>query len=276
VTKERARRVLPLVYRLYRVLAKTSDEGQSKAWAEVAKIRERYDADFEGVFRDWLTDIRSSLAGMDADTKAGFIQGIKDAFSTDSLLDSYTDVLNDFLKSFESETDKYLADISIDYDTVNTKAVDSLQAAVEKSFGNFAKDQSDRIHQILEDGLASGTPTRDIAAALADGMSSVAYRNADGDVYRTLSPEVWANQVARTECNRAYATSVAESLKSAGLQLWQCIVADDERTCDECSQNDGAIVNIGDDLPSGDVVPIHSNCRCTMIAVSEELLGDAA
>jgi len=275
ISASRARAVLPHVYRLLRVLTKTSDEGQRRAWAAVAKIRERHDADFQAVFADWLSGVRDDLASMDADTRAGFTAGIRDAFATDALLTAYRPVLDDFLASFADAASEHVANLQIDYSVVNTRAVDSTTDAVSRYFGSWAQDQQERIHGILSDALAAGTPTRDIAAQLAEGMASVVYRDDQGEVTRTVAPEVWAEQVARTECNRAYVSAVQASLDSLGLTTWQFVCADDERTCDDCSPNDGAIVAIGDAFPSGDdAPPIHPACRCVTIAVSEELTGD--
>jgi len=52
--------------------------------------------------------------------------------------------------------------------------------------------------------------------------------------------------------------------------MW--IIAQDERTCDICSELDGEIVPWDGTFSSGDETPgrVHPNCRCTMVIIPPE------
>ena len=56
----------------------------------------------------------------------------------------------------------------------------------------------------------------------------------------------------------------------APQKMW--IIAQDERTCDICSELDGEIVPWDGTFSSGDETPgrVHPNCRCTMVIIPPE------
>jgi SPP1 gp7 family putative phage head morphogenesis protein len=274
LTKAQAKSLLPHVLAAIE-LFKSSGAGTARAFRLLAQIRERHDGNFEDVFGGWLGDVKDALASIDASDRAEFIKAIADAFDTDPLLKAYSGALDSFLADYQRSFERDIS-IKTDWDKANTSAVDVLTSSISTNFGRFAQEQQDRISGILADGLAAGDPTPKIAAALANGMNAIEYTDEDGNVFRTLEPDVWATQVARTESNRAYAQATRDALEGAGVATWQWIAASDERCCDECDGNDGAIVNIGDDFPSGDSEPpAHANCRCIVTAVESELTGSA-
>lgn len=95
-----------------------------------------------------------------------------------------------------------------------------------------------------------------------------------------------ADMIARTEVSRATGYAQEEVYKEGGAVGKQWITADDERTCEFCSEMDGVIVGTdenfvekGDDFAgaSGGVLsigysdvksaPLHPSCRCDLIPV---------
>jgi SPP1 gp7 family putative phage head morphogenesis protein len=79
-----------------------------------------------------------------------------------------------------------------------------------------------------------------------------------------------ARTIARTEVINAYNQSKMNMYKQAGLSQYEWLTALDERTCEECVALDGKVFDIG----SGDVPPLHPNCRCCTVPVKEEILGE--
>lgn len=80
-----------------------------------------------------------------------------------------------------------------------------------------------------------------------------------GSVYRSY-------RIARTELIHVYNGSALEKYKEAGVEMWEWLTADDERTCAECSAMDGKRfpINNTDQIPPD---ASHPNCRCTVLAV---------
>jgi SPP1 gp7 family putative phage head morphogenesis protein len=88
-----------------------------------------------------------------------------------------------------------------------------------------------------------------------------------------------ATMIARTEIQIAQNEGRQEGWNQAAEQgyvdvesqkMW--IIAQDERTCDICSELDGEIVPWDGTFSSGDETPgrVHPNCRCTMIIIPPE------
>jgi SPP1 gp7 family putative phage head morphogenesis protein len=88
-----------------------------------------------------------------------------------------------------------------------------------------------------------------------------------------------ATMIARTEIQIAQNEGRQEGWNQAAEQgyvdvesqkMW--IIAEDERTCDICSELDGEIVPWNETFSSGDETPgrVHPNCRCTMVIIPPE------
>jgi hypothetical protein len=73
--------------------------------------------------------------------------------------------------------------------------------------------------------------------------------------------------VARTETARALVQANIDKYRAENVQSLEWLVGD---PCDICAENDGVIVAIGDEFPSGDEYPpAHPNCVCDVAPVSE-------
>ena len=97
------------------------------------------------------------------------------------------------------------------------------------------------------------------------------------DVF-TMASDYRAEMIARTEVIRASngATEMAY-MQSGVVKGKQWLVTDDERTCPECIEMNGIIVDLGENFTEGDYPedpyndtpfpPLHPNCRCTTLSV---------
>jgi len=88
-----------------------------------------------------------------------------------------------------------------------------------------------------------------------------------------------ATMIARTEIQIAQNEGRQEGWNQAAEQgyvdvesqkMW--IIAQDERTCDICSELDGEVVGWNETFSSGHETPgrVHPNCRCTMVIIPPE------
>lgn len=78
-----------------------------------------------------------------------------------------------------------------------------------------------------------------------------------------------AEMIARTEVARAQVRGNLETWKESGVvETVQWLLSEDHEIEDECDDNDGEIVGIGEDFPSGDdAPPLHPNCWCALVSV---------
>lgn len=114
---------------------------------------------------------------------------------------------------------------------------------------------ADKLSAQIQEGIAAKESLSDISARVAG-----VYDQARD--YRT-------DMTARTEVAAASNFGSIEAYKQAGVTRHQWIVVspDDE----DCLENDGQIVDIGDAFESGDTdPPVHPNCQCTTVPVFDD------
>ena len=119
----------------------------------------------------------------------------------------------------------------------------------------IAKYGYDLIGTTVANGIANGDTPTQIGNAIADAISS---------------PER-ALTIAITEGQRAKISANVDSYAANGVEQIEWTTND---PCPECEANDGKIVTLGDDFPSGDQQPpAHPNCQCDVIPVMPDLSG---
>ena len=113
----------------------------------------------------------------------------------------------------------------------------------------------DLLGTALADGIARGDTPVTIANAIRDSLSSPE---------RALTIAITEGQRAKIEANvDSYAANNVEQIE------WTT-----NDPCPDCEENDGKIVSLGDDFPSGDTQPpVHPNCQCDVIPVMPDLSG---
>jgi SPP1 gp7 family putative phage head morphogenesis protein len=119
----------------------------------------------------------------------------------------------------------------------------------------IAKYGYDLIGTTVADGIANGDTPTQIGNAIADAISS---------------PER-ALTIAITEGQRSKIEANVDSYAANGVEQIEWTTND---PCPDCESNDGKIVTLGDDFPSGDQQPpVHPNCQCDVIPVMPDLSG---
>ena len=77
-----------------------------------------------------------------------------------------------------------------------------------------------------------------------------------------------AETVARTEMARAREMANLDIMKAQNVEKVQFVASEDERMCPICGQYHGKVYDVG----SAPVLPLHPNCRCTLVPyIPEEL-----
>lgn len=135
-----------------------------------------------------------------------------------------------------------------------------------------ADDESSGLAGLLEDadvtiaGLEDTTVER-LGNSLAEGMA--AGENIDdlaARVAELLGDESRGEIIARTESARAASVAAMDTYGANGIGRVEWSIGGD--SCDDCVDNDGHVVKLGDAFPSGDTEPpLHPNCRCAVLPV---------
>ena len=124
--------------------------------------------------------------------------------------------------------------------------------------------------EIKSRGITDTTHDR-LGSALADGLSRGLAPNALADsISETLSDPSRALTIALTEGQRAKIEANVQSYAENGVEQIEWTVNDPDDI--DCIENDGEIVNLGDEFKSGDTQPpVHPNCQCDVIPVMPDL-----
>jgi len=123
-----------------------------------------------------------------------------------------------------------------------------------------ARGISDYSHDLLGTALADG---------IAQGKTPVQIAN---DIRDSLSAPERALTIAITEGQRAKISANLDSYQANNVEQIEWTVNDPDDA--DCLDNDGEIVNLGDQFPSGDTQPpVHPNCQCDVIPVMPDLSG---
>lgn len=115
----------------------------------------------------------------------------------------------------------------------------------------------------------NGTTKDDLIASIQEGISQTEsldqISQRISDVYG-LAKGYRTDMIARTEVAASSNFGAVQAYVQAGVTQHEWVVVDPQD--DDCIENDGAIVDIGDEFPSGDTeAPIHPNCQCTTVPV---------
>ena len=191
-----------------------------------------------------------------------------------------------FTKSSVSEMEQELIPSTDDWRGVLANIIfeqdkQSLEAGVKNTqdvYGlpQFSLEHSGAISWLKTQASDTATSVRD---GLLDKARDVIRQNLEQDVAdpqqmrddiaQLLSDEAnWRiDRIVRTELATAYTNGTMTSYKASNLvDKVQWIIADDERTCEECLANADQIVDMGDVFRDGsDEPPSHPNCRCDVI-----------
>lgn len=130
--------------------------------------------------------------------------------------------------------------------------INSVWAADGKSWStriwNNTSKLADTLNEKLVDCVISGRPTSELKKALMERFN-VSYNNAD--------------MLARTELAHIQNQAAKKRYEDAGVAKVQFWASEDERTCEVCGKSHTKTF----DVHSAPQVPLHPNCRCTLIPV---------
>lgn len=127
---------------------------------------------------------------------------------------------------------------------------------------NFSKriwNNSEKLGNYLRTNLTADTMTgksiQKISKELADYMNVGLYN---------------ATRLVRTEVNHFANEAEMLAYKELDIERYRFIATLDKRTCKHCGELDNKVFNVKDKIPGKNYPPIHSNDRCTTVAVFDD------
>ena len=145
------------------------------------------------------------------------------------------------------------------------KGLSQLLAQTNASIAGMDATTLDRLGTVLADSLNTGASVtataqdivrEGLASSLKVGLTAVLQ-----DAQRAMT-------ISRTEISRALNVSCRENYQDLGVEKYEWLALE---PCDDCEENDGVVIALGDEFPSGDTEPpVHPNCRCTILPVIDE------
>jgi SPP1 gp7 family putative phage head morphogenesis protein len=144
---------------------------------------------------------------------------------------------------------------------------DNVSEAVNKSTLQFAQSTNETTEKTLNDALAQ---LRDeLKTGVTEGDPIPLMRKKVEAIFEGMD-SAKAEQIARTELSRAQHEAQRITAKASGIVKGFKLLASSE-CCDECAELDGTEVGMDDQFQDSDyddsILPIHPNCRCTMLEV---------
>lgn len=239
--------------RLESALSKVFLRQKEKAGAEAKRLLKVRKADDSRRIADEIyAAIQSEFAALPAEARAALeqaaVSGINDAWLQIEITDS--DVIAGANRQAADYAAKRAAEmVGMKYDEEG--------ALVPNPNAKWAISDTtrDRLREIIKNAFEEKTPFSELIGNIQDA-----------DIFS----ENRAAMIARTEISRAQVNANLDAWKATGLVSkvkWLAVGPD---PCPICEDNDGVIRGIGEEFPSGDIMPLaHPNCYCILQAVLE-------
>lgn len=143
-------------------------------------------------------------------------------------------------------------------DKAADSVLNSVWAADGKHWSNRVWSNKEELQKSIEKGMVDsfsrGVSKDQMVKQIKDTFAS--------DFYK-------ADRICRTELTNIQNQASADSYKQAGVEKYQVLAADDERTCDICSEMNGQIFRLDEMIVGVNCPPFHANDRCCIVPIIE-------
>jgi SPP1 gp7 family putative phage head morphogenesis protein len=139
-----------------------------------------------------------------------------------------------------------------------SKLVKGITDHTVQHFDRIADDFKDRLTDTLKDGYQNGESAAQLGTRVKEALGVDRNR---------------ANERARTMTIETYNQAHIIQYQEAGASGVEWSAAEDERECDYCADLDGSVWALDD--PDLIRPPAHSNCRCVLLPVLDDIPDDA-
>lgn len=167
-----------------------------------------------------------------------------------SLYNMYTNVAKDIGKASGTMQNSFVMDINA------KKVLENIWCADGKHWSERVWNNTAQLQKSIEKGLVDSVSrgvSKDQMVKEIKVRYAVDFNKAD--------------RIARTELTNVQNQSASDSYTAAGIEEYQFLATEDDRTSDECSDLNGQIFRFDEAVIGENMPPIHCNCRCTIIPV---------
>jgi HK97 family phage portal protein len=240
-----------------------------KAWEEMIKMQSPYQGKYKSAMQKYFNAMRVKVLGEFQKTK-----GIEDIADDDQEVKAVIDILTPLQRElFMAQARSAMKELGVGNDFTFTDAMEkTLKKWNIKLAGGITKTTKEDLKRILEDSVSGGIGYDKTVEKLNE--------------YFGYAEETRAERIAQTETIRiANQASTEGWIQTGVVDEKEWYTAEDERTCEYCSEMDGKVIGLEDNyFEQGDIIsvgdksmsldysdvgepPLHSNCRCTLLPV---------
>ena len=163
----------------------------------------------------------------------------------------------DYLK-YKQEVLKFIREDNFSLLQGNTK--------LDFALGKLNKNQIEQLREVLLNNFENNGTIYQIAEDIKKlGFKSVYTINNKGEKKLILDKSIRPMAIARSESTRVAAEGLLENYRSKDIKEVRFLASISQRTCPICESLNGNIFSINE---AQGLLPIHVNCRCSFIAVT--------
>jgi len=154
-------------------------------------------------------------------------------------------------------------------DRIHIDEFKDLRAIDEKEIdmGLLSEIDLNKLRRVLRNGFVSNESVNEIAKNIMEKVPLKDRKDAEGNLM--LTKEERPIVISRTETVRLSNQGLVDMYKDKDIKKVRWLSSISDRTCPACEQMNGKLFEIGDLSVGDSQPPLHVNCRCALIGVTE-------
>jgi HK97 family phage portal protein len=219
-----------------------------------AQLKKKLEAYFTKQEAEVLRNLRNELKGLE--TKEFKYKAVSDiVFDEEEAIKAGVSLMTPYLQDYLNRSADQASNLAGGeaFDINSSPAQNFIKARAKLFAEQITETTATSIVDTVQAGLDEGLTIDEISANISN-----VYDIAKGSR---------ADMIARTEASASANEGAKLAYQDAGVGQWEWIVVDPEDN--DCKQNEGKVVDIGDTFPDGSVQPPdpHPNCECGTLPV---------
>lgn len=154
-------------------------------------------------------------------------------------------------------------------DRIQTDEFTDLKATSETDLSKGLLSDADinKLRRVLRNGFVNNDSVNEIAQTIAQKVPLKDRTDNEGNLI--LSKEERPNIISRTETVRLSNQGLVDLYKENNIEKVRWLSSISDRTCPDCESLNGQLFEIGNLSVGTNQPPLHVNCRCTLLGVTE-------
>jgi SPP1 gp7 family putative phage head morphogenesis protein len=235
----------------YKKLAKENiKEVNIKTWEVIFK---KYEPELINSIQKYFKDQEKALLKKISGKKSISINKVKDLLNGnwyDSQISLGISFITPKLMEYILSGEKQGNDLLGTEDSISNSKIESFVKSRAEYFSNSINNTT---KENLINSIAEGIGKGENDSKIIDRVKTI----------YTIATDSRSKMIARTEISASANYGKIELFKTAGVESLEWVVVNPED--DDCFENEGVVINIGDNFPSGiSAPPVHPNCMCSI------------